>query len=121
MKKMNKQGIYEEAIKGRKEKIILLSTKHFFEAAKDENLFSSFEKADEITKRAIKGSGVLVKPFMSRNDCHYHCIFKSDLGKTVCCPIIAKKNNVFFVPTIYLANLWQKNAYDKAIKTRKIN
>ncbi len=104
--------------KNRKYRKILFSTKHFPEGVINRKLFTSLQKADEITIKAIKNSGILIEPFM-KDDCKYLCLFRSDLKIIVCCPIKFVGENTFFVPTIFKANKWQTDVYKELIKKRK--
>ena len=106
--------------KTRKVRKILFSAKHFWEEVINDDLFSSLEKAEKITIKAIRNFGVLIEPMFPREDCKYLCVFRSDLNKIICCPIRLVGRNTFFVPTIFPANGWQKDAFKKIIKRRKL-
>ena len=104
----------------RRARKIFISPEHFFEKAEEKKLFSSLEKADTITKKAIKSFGVLIYPIM-RDDCKYFCLFKSDKDIIVCCPITFVGKNTFLIKTIYSANEEQIKIYKKAMMIRKQN
>lgn len=106
-------------IKDRNTRKIIFSPKHFWEEVINDKLFSSLEKADIITKKAIKNFGIFIEPIFPRNDCNFLCIFKSDLGKLVCCPVRCLKFGQLFIPTIYPANQWQSDAYNEIIKKKQ--
>lgn len=109
----------EEVIdKLRKMRKIYVSPEHFFERVEEKKLFSSLEKADKITKNAIKSFGIFIYPLM-RDDYKYLCLFKSDKDIIVCCPITFVGKNTFLTKTIYPANNWQIKIYKKLMMKRK--
>jgi len=101
---------------------IMFSPKHFWEEANNEKLFTSFEKAREITIKAIKNDGCITEPPDWRkvsDGCKFFCIFYSDTGKLVCCPIKHFKNT-FFVPTIYSVHdkSWRRTVFENFKKSK---
>jgi len=111
----------EEIIdKLRKSRKIYISPQHFFERVEEKKLFSSLEKANKITINAVKSFGIFVYPLM-RDDCKYLCLFKSDKGIIVCCPVTFVGKNTFLIKTIYSANDEQIKVYNKLMNQRKQN
>jgi hypothetical protein len=109
----------EEIIdKLRKFRKIFISPQHFFERVEEKKLFSSLEKANKITINAIRSFGVFIYPLM-RDDCKYLCLFKSDKGIIVCCPVTFVSMNTFLIKTIYPANNEQIKIYKRLINKRK--
>ena len=102
----------------RKMRKILISPKHFFERAMGKKLFSSPGKAESFVIKAIKNHGVLIEPLM-REENVYWCMFKSDLGILVCCPITLVGSS-FLVKTVWpVEDSLCKQAYKEIIRKRR--
>lgn len=81
---------------------------HFFDRVIEKKLFSSTERAKNITIRAIKRGGVLV-PY-EKEDSNCLCIFMGDEGVLVVTPLIETDSD-FICRTVFKAEDWHKKIY----------
>lgn len=81
---------------------------HFFNRVIEKKLFSSVEKAKDITRTAIKIKGVIIP--CEKEDCNRLCIFKNDRGMLVVAPLIDTGTD-FICRTIFEAEEWHRNIY----------
>ena len=58
-----------------------------------------------VNKNVVKFFGVFIYPLM-KDDCKYLCLFKSDKGIIVCCPVTFVSKNTFLIKQPPVKDWW---------------
>ena len=83
---------------------------HFFDKVIEEKLFSSTNKAKNMTIKAVKENGIIIPTPTKRDDCDCFCIFMGDAGFLVVVPLLETLTD-FICRTVFKAEKWHRKIY----------